>query len=150
MTARLLEGAAVAAAMRERAAAAVRSLAARGVVPRLEVILVGDDPASRAYVGSKGRACAQVGIRSATHHLPAGVRGEELSALIAGFNADPDVDGILLQLPLPKPLDGRASSTRRRTSTVSTPPTSGCSTRDGRRSCPARRAGCWSCWTPQG
>jgi methylenetetrahydrofolate dehydrogenase (NADP+)/methenyltetrahydrofolate cyclohydrolase len=107
MTARLLEGAPVAAAMRERAAAGVRSLAARGVTPRLEVILVGDDPASRAYVGSKGKACAQIGIRSETHHLPAAVRGEELSALITRFNADPDVDGILLQLPLPKPLDGR-------------------------------------------
>ena len=108
MTARLLEGAPVAAAMRERAAAGVKSLAARGVVPRLEVILVGDDPASRAYVGSKGKACAQIGIRSATHHLPAAVRGGDLSALIAGLNADPDVDGILLQLPLPKPLDSRA------------------------------------------
>jgi methylenetetrahydrofolate dehydrogenase (NADP+)/methenyltetrahydrofolate cyclohydrolase len=107
MTARILDGAAVASAMRERVAARVKELAAAGVAPRLEVILVGDDPASRAYVGSKGKACAQVGIRSATHHLPAATSGDELSALIAGFNGDPDVDGILLQLPLPKPLDGR-------------------------------------------
>lgn len=107
MTARILDGAAVASAMRERVAARVKELAAAGVAPRLEVILVGDDPASRAYVGSKGKACAQVGIRSATHHLPAATSGDELSALIAGLNADPDVDGILLQLPLPKPLDGR-------------------------------------------
>jgi methylenetetrahydrofolate dehydrogenase (NADP+)/methenyltetrahydrofolate cyclohydrolase len=107
MTARILEGAPVAAAIRERVAARVRQLAARGVVPRLEVILVGDDPASRAYVGSKGKACEQVGIRSATHHLAADTPAEELARLIAALNADPDVDGILLQLPLPKPLDAR-------------------------------------------
>jgi methylenetetrahydrofolate dehydrogenase (NADP+) / methenyltetrahydrofolate cyclohydrolase len=107
MTARILDGAAVAAAVRERVGARVQVLAARGVVPRLEVILVGDDPASRAYVSSKGKACAQVRIRSATHHLPAVASGGELSALIARLNADADVDGILLQMPLPKPLDGR-------------------------------------------
>ncbi len=108
MNARVLDGAAAAAAIRERVAGQVRELAARGVSPRLEVILVGDDPASRVYVGSKGKACEQVGIRSGTHHLPAGVGAEELAALIAALNADPDVDGILLQMPLPKPLDGRA------------------------------------------
>ena len=108
MNARVLDGAAVAAAIRERVAGQVRELAARGVSPRLEVILVGDDPASRVYVGSKGKACEQVGIRSGTHHLAAGVGADELAALIAALNADPDVDGILLQMPLPKPLDGRA------------------------------------------
>jgi methylenetetrahydrofolate dehydrogenase (NADP+)/methenyltetrahydrofolate cyclohydrolase len=108
MNARILDGAAVAAAIRERVAGQVRALSARGVSPRLEVILVGDDPASRVYVGSKGKACEQVGIRSGTHHLPAGVAAEELAALIGALNADPDVDGILLQMPLPKPLDGRA------------------------------------------
>ncbi len=107
MTARILIGAAVASAIRERAAAQARELAAQGVVPRLEVILVGDDPASRAYVTFKGKACAQVGIRSTTHHLSAAASGDELSALIGGLNTDPDVDGILLQMPLPKPLDGR-------------------------------------------
>lgn len=108
MNARVLDGAAVAAAIRERVAGQVRELAAHGVSPRLEVILVGDDPASRVYVGSKGKACEQVGIRSTTHHLPAGVGAEELGTLIGALNADPDVDGILLQMPLPKPLDGRA------------------------------------------
>jgi methylenetetrahydrofolate dehydrogenase (NADP+)/methenyltetrahydrofolate cyclohydrolase len=108
MSARILDGAAVAAAIRERVAGQVRELAARGVEPRLEVILVGDDPASRSYVGSKAKACQQVGIRSATHHLPAETGAEELSALIGRLNTDADVDGILLQLPLPKPLDGRA------------------------------------------
>jgi methylenetetrahydrofolate dehydrogenase (NADP+) / methenyltetrahydrofolate cyclohydrolase len=108
MSARILDGAAVAAAIRERVAGQVRELGERGVTPRLEVILVGDDPASRSYVSSKGKACAQVGIRSATHSLPAETSAAELSGLIARLNGDADVDGILLQMPLPKPLDGRA------------------------------------------
>ncbi len=108
MTARVLEGAAVAAAMRQRVAGEVRELAARGVVPRLEAILVGEDPASRSYVASKAKACAEAGIRSNTHNLPAAARSEELAALIGRLNEDADVDGILLQLPLPKPLEGRA------------------------------------------
>ncbi len=108
MSARILDGAVVAAAIRERVAAQVGELAGRGVTPRLEVILVGDDPASRSYVSSKGKACQQAGIRSATHHLEAGASPGALAALIAGLNADADVDGILLQMPLPKPLDGRA------------------------------------------
>ena len=87
MSARILDGAAVAAAIRERVAVQVRELAARGVEPRLEVILVGDDPASRSYVGSKGKACRQVGIRSATHQLAAETDADELAyvrSLIAG------------------------------------------------------------------
>ena len=108
MSAGILDGAAVAAAIRERVAGQVRELAGRGVVPRLEVILVGDDPASRVYVSSKGKACAQVGMRSATHALPVAAEAGELAMLIARLNSDDDVDGILLQMPLPKPLDGRA------------------------------------------
>jgi methylenetetrahydrofolate dehydrogenase (NADP+)/methenyltetrahydrofolate cyclohydrolase len=108
MTARILDGAAVAAAIRERVAARIGELKALGVVPRLEVILLGDDPASRVYVGSKGKACLQVGIRSTTHELPATTSAAELAGLIARLNADADVDGILLQMPLPRPLDGRA------------------------------------------
>jgi len=108
MTARILHGGPVAAAIRARVADEVRALASRGIVPRLEVILVGDDPASRVYVGSKGRACAEAGIRSHTEELSADVPAAELAAAIASRNADPDVDGILLQMPLPKPLDGRA------------------------------------------
>jgi methylenetetrahydrofolate dehydrogenase (NADP+)/methenyltetrahydrofolate cyclohydrolase len=108
MTATILDGAAVARAMRERTAAEVRELAARGIVPRLEVILVGDDPASRVYVNAKAKASSEVGIRSATHPLPAATTGAELRAIIEALNADVDVDGILLQLPLPPPLEGRA------------------------------------------
>jgi methylenetetrahydrofolate dehydrogenase (NADP+)/methenyltetrahydrofolate cyclohydrolase len=107
MAGRILDGAAVAAGMRERVAARARELAAAGIVPRLEVILVGDDPASRVYVASKGKACEQAGLRSGTHHLPAGTPAGELAGLIAALNADADVDGILLQMPLPRPLDGR-------------------------------------------
>jgi len=107
MTATILDGAAVAAAMRERVTARVRQLVALGVVPRLEVILVGDHPASQVYVASKGKACEKAGIRSATHRLAAATRAAELAGLIAGLNADADVDGILLQMPLPPPLDGR-------------------------------------------
>ena len=68
---------------------------------------MGDDPASRVYVGSKARACQEVGVRSSTQTLPATTSAEELAARIEALNADPDVDGILLQLPLPAPLDGR-------------------------------------------
>jgi methylenetetrahydrofolate dehydrogenase (NADP+)/methenyltetrahydrofolate cyclohydrolase len=108
MTARILEGAPVAQAIRERVAEEARQLATRGVAPRLEVVLVGDDAASQVYVGAKAKACAKAGIRSQTTRVPAGVTAAELAALIASLNGDPDVDGILLQLPLPKPLDGRA------------------------------------------
>ena len=108
MTARILHGGPIAAAIRARVADEVRALASHGIVPRLEVILVGDDPASRVYVGSKEKACAEAGIRSHTEELPADVPAAELAAAIASRNADPDVDGILLQMPLPKPLDGRA------------------------------------------
>ncbi len=105
--ARVLDGAAVAAELRSRVAARVQELAADGVSPRLEVILVGEDPASRVYVGSKARACQEVGVRSATHTLAAATSGDDLAARIAALNAEEDVDGILLQLPLPAPLDGR-------------------------------------------
>lgn len=107
MTATILDGAAVAKGMRERVAARVAELSARGIHPRLEVILVGDDPASRVYVGAKARACQEVGVRSETHALPADIDGAALADAIAKLNADEDVDGILLQLPLPAPLDGR-------------------------------------------
>jgi methylenetetrahydrofolate dehydrogenase (NADP+) / methenyltetrahydrofolate cyclohydrolase len=108
MTAAILDGAAVARAMRQRTAATVQELAAHSVVPRLEVILVGDDPASRVYVSAKAKASREVGIRSVTHPLPATTNAGELRALIEALNADDDVDGILLQLPLPPPLEGRS------------------------------------------
>ncbi len=108
MTATILDGAAVARTMRQRVADDVRVLAGQGIVPRLEVILVGDDPASRVYVSSKAKASLEVGVRAATRALPAATVAGELGALIAALNADADVDGILLQLPLPPPLEGRS------------------------------------------
>jgi len=108
MTATILDGAAVAKAMRQRVAEGVRALAGQGIVPRLEVILVGDDPASRVYVSSKAKASLEVGVRAATRLLPAATGADELRALIETLNTDADVDGILLQLPLPPPLEGRS------------------------------------------
>jgi len=107
VSARILDGTAVAARLRTRVAEEVAELAALGVQPRLEVLLVGDDPASRVYVGAKAKACQEVGIRSATRALPAGTPAKELADVIDALNADDDVDGILLQLPLPGHLDSR-------------------------------------------
>jgi len=108
MTASKLDGTAVAAKIRAGVTEQVRALGERGIHPRLEVILVGDDPASGVYVAAKATACREAGIRSATHHLPPTTGAAELRATIDALNRDPDVDGILLQLPLPAPLEGRA------------------------------------------
>ncbi len=75
--------------------------------PALAVVLVGEDPASQVYVRNKSAACAKVGIRSLEHRLPAETPQAELDALIDRLNADPEVDGILVQLPLPKGLDAK-------------------------------------------
>ncbi|ANL26608.1 bifunctional 5,10-methylenetetrahydrofolate dehydrogenase/cyclohydrolase FolD 1 [Rhizobium phaseoli] len=76
-----------------------------GVTTGLAVIIVGDDPASHAYVGSKGRMAKECGFKSVQHTLQAETSQEELAALVATLNADPSIHGILVQLPLPKPLD---------------------------------------------
>ena len=76
-----------------------------GKVPGLAVVIVGEDPASQVYVRNKHRACAEVGIRSDIYALPAETDEDELLALVARLNADPTVNGILVQLPLPKHLD---------------------------------------------
>lgn len=105
MAARIIDGKAVAAAVRERVAREVDGLRAVGVTPGLATILVGDDPASAVYVRMKREDCAEVGIES-FHHEPGGdVSQEELADLIASLNADERVHGILLQLPLPGQLD---------------------------------------------
>ncbi|TAX70585.1 bifunctional methylenetetrahydrofolate dehydrogenase/methenyltetrahydrofolate cyclohydrolase FolD [Rhizobium leguminosarum] len=79
-----------------------------GVTTGLAVVIVGDDPASHAYVGSKGRMAKECGFKSVQHTLPAEAKQEELAALVASLNADPSIHGILVQLPLPKPLDSEA------------------------------------------
>lgn len=107
MTARLIDGKALAASVRAGLIPRVEALAARGKRPGLAVILVGDDPASVVYVRNKVRACEQTGIRSWFEHLPARTSEAELLARIAAMNADADVHGILVQLPLPPHLDMR-------------------------------------------
>jgi len=105
----LLDGKATAQSIRSELKVEVAEMtAAQGRAPGLAVILVGQDPASQVYVRNKERACAEVGIASFPHVLPASTTQAELEALIARLNADVLVDGILLQLPVPGGLDSRA------------------------------------------
>ncbi len=106
MGAELLDGRAIALALRERVRDVVAAtIAAGGRAPGLATVLVGDDPASHVYVGSKRRACEEAGIRSIHRELPAVIPQAELVELVAALDADPGVDGILVQLPLPEGLD---------------------------------------------
>jgi len=106
MAARIIDGKAVAAEVRERVAAEVVAFEAeQGRTPVLVTVIVGDDPASEVYVAGKHRACEQVGIRSSHHGLSAETTQQELIALVEELNADPDVDGILVQLPVPEQID---------------------------------------------
>ncbi len=105
----LIDGKAAAAQLRGRVAAAVPAFAAAtGRVPGLAVVLVGDDAASQIYVRAKGRAVAAAGMAGWEHRLPAATDAAALAALVDQLNADPAVDGILVQLPLPAHLDDRA------------------------------------------
>jgi len=104
----LLDGKAVAQRIRERLKMRVAQLRERGVVPCLAVMLVGDDPASHTYVRTKAKACESVGIHSIVQHYPASVSQAELEAQIDAWNADPTVHGVLIQHPVPKPLDEAA------------------------------------------
>lgn len=101
----IIDGRVVAAGVRERVTARVAALREEGVAPGLATVLVGDDPASHLYVSMKHKACAEVGIESTHHELPAGTPQEELAALLARLNGDPAVNGILLQIPLPPQID---------------------------------------------
>jgi methylenetetrahydrofolate dehydrogenase (NADP+)/methenyltetrahydrofolate cyclohydrolase len=107
MPAVILDGKALAARIRGELAEEVGRLRGRGVEPGLAVVLVGEDPASQIYVRNKTAACAQAGIRTFDHRLPATTSEAELLALVARLNADPAVDGILIQLPLPGAIDAR-------------------------------------------
>ena len=101
----ILDGKAVAAEVRAEVAAGVTELRARGVPVRLDVILVGEDPASMTYVAMKQRDSAEVGIDSRDHRFFADVSQEELAALVEELNGDPAVSGFFIQLPLPDGLD---------------------------------------------
>ena len=102
-----IDGKRVAAAVRSEVRERVARLASHGVVPGLATVLVGDDPASRLYVGNKERACEEVGMRSFGHRLAASTGQAELLALVRELGRRRDVHGILVQLPLPPPLEAR-------------------------------------------
>jgi methylenetetrahydrofolate dehydrogenase (NADP+)/methenyltetrahydrofolate cyclohydrolase len=106
MSAKIIDGKAIAADLRGKVADAVHRLGRdRGITPGLAVVLVGNNPASESYVGSKMKMTAGIGMRSFDHRLPASTSEAELLALTARLNADPTVHGILVQLPLPGQID---------------------------------------------
>jgi len=102
MTARILDGVALGRTIRQEVAEETSRLKARGVVPGLAVVLVGENPASKAYVGSKEKACREAGMHSAKVERDAGVSEAELLGIVDQLNRDPAIHGILVQLPLPK------------------------------------------------
>ncbi len=106
MTARLIDGKAIAAELRAAVGTETRQLVARhNLTPGLAVVLVGENPASKAYVGSKSKAVVEAGMRPFDHHLPENTSEDELVVLVKALNADPAVSGILVQLPLPPQID---------------------------------------------
>jgi methylenetetrahydrofolate dehydrogenase (NADP+)/methenyltetrahydrofolate cyclohydrolase len=105
MTATIIDGRAVAERLRDRVAARTVELAQHGLIPGLAVVLVGDDPASQVYVGSKTKQAAAAGLKHFDHRLPATASTAELIALVQKLNAQPEVHGILVQLPLPAGVD---------------------------------------------
>lgn len=108
MKAALIDGKAVSAKLRETMKMEVEVLAEDGITPGLAVVIVGEDPASKIYVRNKKKACEEIGIYSEEHALPAETTQEELLALVDKLNKQPDIDGILVQLPLPAHLDEKA------------------------------------------
>ncbi|MEE1656763.1 bifunctional methylenetetrahydrofolate dehydrogenase/methenyltetrahydrofolate cyclohydrolase FolD [Microvirga sp. CF3062] len=107
MSATIIDGKAYAEGLRSRIAGAVRTLGQQDVIPGLAVVIVGEDPASQLYVKNKARQTVEVGMRSFEHVLPASTGEAELLDLVARLNADPAVDGILVQLPLPKQINAQ-------------------------------------------
>ncbi len=109
MTAKMIDGTAIAASIQEELTAEVAELKEKhGIVPGLATVLVGENPASQTYVKMKRKRCAEVGIYSVGHELPADATQEQVESLVAELNADPAIHGILVQLPLPKHLDEEA------------------------------------------
>jgi methylenetetrahydrofolate dehydrogenase (NADP+)/methenyltetrahydrofolate cyclohydrolase len=108
MTATVIDGKAIAAALRGKVATEVKRLTAEhGLTPGLAVVLAGNNPASESYVGSKAKATKEAGMNSFDHRLPDTVGEAELLVLVNKLNADPAVHGILVQLPLPKQIDAQ-------------------------------------------
>ncbi|MGN0456097.1 MAG: bifunctional methylenetetrahydrofolate dehydrogenase/methenyltetrahydrofolate cyclohydrolase FolD [Acutalibacteraceae bacterium] len=106
--AKIIDGKAVSAAVKEQVKEETARLKAQGIVPGLAVVIVGDDPASRVYVNNKKKACELVGFHSEEYALGAETTKEELMALVEKLNKDDSINGILVQLPLPKHLDDKA------------------------------------------
>ena len=106
--AQIIDGKKISSELRAEIAEEVNALAEQGIVPGLAVIIVGEDPASKIYVRNKGRACAEVGIYSEILELPESTSEAELLAKIAELNARPEINGILVQLPLPRHIDESA------------------------------------------
>jgi methylenetetrahydrofolate dehydrogenase (NADP+) / methenyltetrahydrofolate cyclohydrolase len=106
--ARLLDGTAIAATIKKELEAELVSLKSQGIVPGLAAVLVGDNPASQIYVRSKVKTCEALGIYSERHELPASTTTAELKGLVDELNAKDAVDGILVQLPLPSPIDAKS------------------------------------------
>lgn len=100
--ANLIDGRAIAAQLQAETTARVAALKARGVTPGLAFVRVGEDPASKVYVGRKEKSCADLGIVSATHVLPESTSEKDLLALLGKLNTAPHLHGILVQAPLPK------------------------------------------------
>jgi methylenetetrahydrofolate dehydrogenase (NADP+)/methenyltetrahydrofolate cyclohydrolase len=105
MTAQIIDGKAIAALVRADVAEDVKKLTAEGTLPGLATVVVGDDPASKVYVAGKRKACAEAGINSWDHDLPASTPQEELLELLEKLSSDPKVHGMLVQLPLPAHID---------------------------------------------
>lgn len=105
---KLIDGAAIAQKVHEETRGRIAALAARGIRPGLAVVLVGDDPASRAYVRSKDKKAADLGLHSVKRELPATTSQEELVAVVREFNSDPSIHGILVQSPPPAHIDEQA------------------------------------------
>jgi methylenetetrahydrofolate dehydrogenase (NADP+)/methenyltetrahydrofolate cyclohydrolase len=108
MSAKIIDGKAIANKIHAESRAAAEQLKSRGIVPGLAVVLVGDDPASRAYVRSKDKMCRELGLHSVKHELPAQTSQADLIALVKKLNADPAIHGILVQSPPPAHIDERA------------------------------------------
>jgi methylenetetrahydrofolate dehydrogenase (NADP+) / methenyltetrahydrofolate cyclohydrolase len=108
LTATIIDGRAAAERLRQRAAARASELRPTGLIPGLAVVLVGEDPASKIYVGSKTKQAEEAGIRHFDHRLPATATTAELLQVVQKLNSDPEVHGILVQLPLPAGIDSAA------------------------------------------
>src|ERR1035437_9673510 len=101
MDTRIIDGTALARAVRDALHGRIGALRSAGVVPGLAVVLAGDNPASRVYVRNKGRACTEVGLHSEQHDLPASATEDEVHERVRQLNGDPRIHAILVQLPLP-------------------------------------------------